>query len=169
MKDVNNSICPWCGRDYTKNSVHADEEVMREYVRCMLGQVSFRKEFSLLNNTIKIGFVEPTGDISLFIDEKQKNGTDISILRDIRLLASFEYINVVDEDTGVTTPVLQRTEEELKEDPIRYAKAIKELSEKLSVSQLSLIRNCSSLFSVLCITIVDEIVNKNFYEGVGLY
>ena len=161
--------CPWCGRDCTKTSVHISEDVLKEYVRCMLGQVEFRKEFSLLDNSIKVGFVEPPGDISVFLDERQKSGVDIHVLRDIRLLASFEYIGVVDEDTGDTTYIISRNDSERREEPLKYAKAIKELAERISSSQLALIRNCSSAFSILCTNIVDEMVNKNFYEGVGLY
>lgn len=171
--DVNSQeqshVCAWCGRDYTKKTTHVSEDVLKDYVRCMLSQSEFRKEFSLLNNTIKVGFVEPQGDISIFIDERQKSGTDIHILRDIRLLASLEYVKAIDEDTGDVVTILNRSEDERKEEPLRYAKAIKELAEMVSTSQLSMIRNCSSLFSVLCLNIVDEIVNKNFYEGVGLY
>ena len=163
------TICSWCGRDYTKKSAHVKEDVLKEYVRCMLSQTEFRKEFSLLDNTVKLGFVEPQGDISIFLDERQKNGADLQTLRDIRMLASFEYIKVVDEDTGDVVTILSRSDDERHEEPLRYAKAIKELAEMVSTSQLAMIRNCSSLFSVLCLNIVDELVNKNFYEGVGLY
>lgn len=166
---VDSKVCPWCGRDCNKTSVHPSEEVLKEYVRCMLGQTIFGKTFYLLDNTVQLRFVEPMADVALLIDERQKAGTDVGILRDIRLLATFESLAVVDEDTGDIQYLINRDAEERKDDAFKFAKAIKDLSERLTTTQLSLIRNCSSLFTVLCASIVDELVNKNFYEGVGLY
>lgn len=169
--DADDKICRRCGRTALDSRLSVSEDTLKEYFRCMLGNVPFKKTFNVFDGKISITFSTLTNEqeqLVLNYDKSKPLDAAVDTLM-FRLMLGLDRIEVRNPDTlqlickwdGLSSDV----KSEILTDPV---KAAEKLGAAIDPVMLQLVRRCHITFMVLVTTILESMVDQNFYEGVGL-
>ena len=161
-------VCKRCGRPHLDKDVQVSEEVMRDYTRCALGGIPFSRTFTLLNGEFIVTFEALPAEFEVSLGYIANSADSDMQALDIRLLLSLAEIKMFDRNTSglkvFYTADLDKRRAML-ENP---KEALRDLSLKVDAVLLGVLRRMSATFVILQNAILEELVNKDFYEGVGL-
>ena len=162
-------VCTRCGRTQLDSKLKVDEETLKEHLRCSLGGRPFKRTFKIADNRVLATFSTLTNSMEQsivdFLETKLDTKMDVTMLR---LLLSLEKLVIVDPDSGEQIVKWETTIDERKEfikDPM---KAAEQLADAIDPLLLQVVRRCHVTFVILVATILETMVDENFYEGVGL-
>lgn len=159
--------CNRCGRPSMAAELQVSDENMKEYLRCALGNRPFSKVIPVMG-VIEFTFTMLPADLEVRLERHiSKNEGQVNNL-DIRMLLSLEKITKYDEDTAETVTVYEKSAEERSMILNKPEQGLQELSSKLDSALLNVARRASMSFSILCNLILEKMVSRDFYEGVGL-
>ena len=159
--------CQRCGRLVTDNPLKVDDNTLKDYVRSRLGQQPFAKVFSAMGGMFKV-YCE-TADADIF--RRLEDYTDISgslIKPDAQILAVVSGISRVDRDNGITTDLYSADSSRRLELLSDVDAGMTALCEKLDGVELGIVRRACKTFVLLNNILMEQLVDENFYEGVGL-
>lgn len=159
--------CHRCGRLVTDNPLKVDDATLKEYVRSRLGQQPFAKVFNAMGGMFKV-YCE-TADADIF--RRLEDYTDISgslIKPDAQILAVVSGISRVDRDNGTTVDLYSADNSKRLEMLSDVEAGMAALCEKLDGVELGIVRRACKTFVLLNNILMEQLVDENFYEGVGL-
>lgn len=163
-------VCTRCGRSALDSRLAVDEDALKEHLRCSLGGRPFKRTFKIADNRILVTFATLTNameqSIADFVDTKLDTKIDVAMLR---LILSLESVTLIDPDSGEQNVKWETTIDDRKEFIKNPKKAIEDLADAIDPLLLQLIRRCHITFVILVATILETMVDENFYEGVGLH
>ena len=161
-------VCKRCGRPHLEKDIEVDEATLREYTRCALGGRIFSKTFSVCNGELNVTLSALPAEFEVEVERLATVATsDIQTL-DIRLLLSLTEIKAFDADTSGFKTIYSADIEARKKILENPKQAMKDLAEKVDAILLGVLRRMSATFIILQNAILETLVNKDFYEGVGL-
>lgn len=161
-------VCKRCGRPHLDKDIEVDEATMQEYMRCALGGRLFSKTFSVLNNELQVTLEALPAEFEVDLERLQFIAeSDIQSL-DLRLLLTLRQIKVFDPDTSGMKTIYNADLDKRKKVLENPKAALQELADAVDAVLLGVLRRMSATFVVLQNAILETIVNKDFYEGVGL-
>lgn len=160
--------CKRCGRPHLTKDLEVDEETMKEYTRCALGGKPFSRTFNVLNNELQVTFLALPAEFEVALERLQAIADSDMYAIDLRMLLTLESIKVFDPDTSGMKTVYFADLEKRRAILEAPKKALEELASDVDAVLLGVLRRMSSTFVVLQNAILENIVNKDFYEGVGL-
>lgn len=162
-------VCSRCGRSELDSKLKVDEATLKEHLRCSLGGRPFKRTFKVADNRVLVTFSTLTNAMEQslvdYIDTRLDNKMDVAM---VRLMLSLENITLVDPDSGEQSVKWETTIDERKEFIKDPKKAAERLADEIDPLLLQLVRRCHITFVILVATILETMVDENFYEGVGL-
>ena len=160
--------CKRCGRPHLDKDIEVEEETLKEYIRCTLGGRLFSKTFNVLNNELQVVLTALPAEFEVELERLPYDaGANMSPL-DMRLLLTLAEIKVFDPDTSGMKTVYSADLDQRKAMLKNPAEALEMLATKVDSVLLGVLRRMSATFVVLQNAILEEIVNSDFYKGVGL-
>lgn len=168
--DVNHSeehpvTCPRCGKDITQPQLKVSEDVLRDYVKHMLGGRRFKKIYELFDGALRVTFEEPTAGEDW---KKQATGGPRELAGDKYMLLTLASVETVDSEAGVVKYLYNKTPNERLELIRDVPASMESLSEALTTVQLAVVSRCATVFAALLSVIIAEVTSADFYEGAGL-
>lgn len=161
-------ICKRCGRSDMDAELKVEESTIQEYFRCSLGGRPFSKTFNIGDGTLSVTFEAPSADFMVEFERIAAKATNEDDLLDLRMLISLAEIKTYDEQSSGLNTVYKKSADErrkLFEDP---KQALLDFSRDFDAVMLMLLRRVNLTFVLLLNEIVNSLVNKDFYKGVGL-
>lgn len=169
QEDTSKHVCKRCGWDQRQEYDVASSELLRDYFKCMLGQVPFQKTYELFNGVLTVVFEEPTGKL-LRLQEKEaskrlanKDNT-ISDALDFAIIPAL--VSIALENEGVGRKYLYQADAGRRERLLEDGVVPPELDNMPLVS-LQAVRNTYGEFSQLCARLVRASQDENFWQGDG--
>lgn len=167
QNEHNTGVCTRCGRASLAADLKVSDETMKEYLRCSLGGRVFSKTISV-HGMFDLVFEALPADLEIALERYvQQHTPEISGV-DLRTLVTLARIDKYDQDTGETTTVYEKDINTRREFIKHPEKSFEELAKKLDSAMLGVVRRAGLSFLVLCGAIIEELVDGDFYEGVGL-
>ena len=167
-EEVQPKVCKRCGRVELDKTLEVSEETMQEYFRCSLGGKPFSKSFTVAEGDLTIKFEVLSADAELLMDRYiNKDTTDVQLM-DLRLLLSLSEITKFDEETSGVKIIYSKTAAERIKALENPKKSLEQLISGFDSIMLGVLRRMHVTFVILTNTILENIINKDFYEGVGL-
>ena len=161
-------VCKRCGRPHLDKDVSVSEDVLKEYTRCALGGIPFTKTFTILNGEITVTFEALPAEFEVSLGYITNSADSDMQALDIRLLMSLTEIRMFDRETS-GLKVFYSADLDARRKMLENPKDARiELSSKVDAVLLGALRRMSATFVILQNAILEELVNKDFYEGVGL-
>lgn len=161
-------ICKRCGRIELDKALEVSEETMQEYFRCALGGKPFSKSFTVANGDLTVKFEVLSADAEILLDRYINKDTNDIQLMDLRLLLSLSEITKYDEETSGTKTIYSKSAKDRIKSLENPKKSLEQLVANFDSILLGVIRRMHVTFAILTNTILENIINKDFYEGVGL-
>lgn len=158
-------ICPRCGKDVNQPELTVSEDVLRDYVRHMLGGRRFKKVFDSFEGALRIAFEEPTAGEDW---KKQATGGPRELAGDKYMLLTLASVEVVDKEAGVIRSLYCKTPNERLELIKDVPTSMEQLADSLTTIQLAVVSRCATVFAALLSLIIAEVTSADFYEGAGL-
>lgn len=165
-------ICKRCGHDNTQELPKVSKDLLKEYYRVLLTQNVFRKEYSLLDDTIIVTCVEPTRKLlSMYANSWEILGSKaVQYAPDLLCLMLLERIQYKEDGKLVTK--YETTKEEREEffrtfDENTIETSIPEFYQNLPQVILIGLKQVVGTFNDLCLNMSEAIQDVNFWKGVG--
>lgn len=161
-------VCKRCGRPHLEKDIEVSEEVLREYTRCALGGVPFSRTFTLLGGEFIVTFEALPAEFEVSLGYIARSADSDMQALDIRMLLSLTEIKMFDHETSGLKVFYSADLDKRRTILENPKEALLELSTKVDAVLLGVLRRISATFIILQNAILEELVDKDFYEGVGL-
>jgi CRISPR/Cas system CMR subunit Cmr6 (Cas7 group RAMP superfamily) len=166
-------VCKRCGFDNKQDEYKVDEEIVKDYYKCMLAQEQYSKTYDIMNGAYTITCQEPTRKLlSAYVgcwDRLDHSVTQYA--HDLMCLLMITRIERRTEE-GIVSIFEMSSDEKLK--LFRGAafenieSVIPDTYQNLPQILLSAIKGVAQTFSALCTQIAEAALDENFWKGVGL-
>lgn len=161
-------ICKRCGRIELDKNLEVDEATMKEYFRCSLGGKPFTRSFNVADGDFTATFEVLSADAEVLLDKYiNKDMTDIALM-DLRLLLTLKEITKLDAETSGIKTIYSRDKKERIKVLDNPKASLEQLTSNFDSIMLGVLRRMNVTFMLLTNTILENIINQDFYEGVGL-
>ena len=160
--------CKRCGQPVDDEPLKVDQEVLEDYLRASLAGKKFEKTYKIAGGRIQATFEDlPAQVADKFNDIMRSVPADrmLDTAVDYKLALILKLVEFITEDGTV----------EVKYDGTDRLKgiddlpaAVKGLSSKFDETMMAVLRRVSLNFVILLKTISDNLLNSDFYTGVGL-
>lgn len=165
----NNHYCKRCGRFDTDAPLSVSDDVLQEYLRCTLGGRTFSKKFEFGNGKVSMTFEVVPAELNLMLERIIDNTTlSNAEIIDLRMLMSLSEITAFDEQTSGIKTLYKMSLEDRKKLLEAPTKATEALVKNMDSVLLQIVRRINIAFIMLINEITDSLLNKDFYDGVGL-
>lgn len=166
-------ICKRCGRDSADAPLKVTEEVMKRYLRSVLGGKPFTNTFSIADGKISAEFQEISADVADKLQRVLRNMDGDSAINsavDFKLLFTLKKLELIDEDGTVVVKYDSKNfADKINFDKdVNVAAKFEEFSKYFDEVLLGILRRMSIAFALLLKAITDQLTSSDFYDGVGL-
>ena len=165
-------VCKRCGFDNNEELIKTDDNLRKEYYKCLLAQKPFVKKYDIMDGFITITCVEPLQKaLAAYGNCWDKLGnTIVQYGQDLLCMLVIEKLERrTDEGFEVMyeTTAEERTEL-LRSISLMYIeKVIPEAYQNLPQVVLLAIKSVASVFTDFCTKLSAEALDANFWKGVG--
>lgn len=163
-----NYTCKRCGYEYAEEDLKVDEEDLKEFVRSLLGNHPFTKEYSLFNGEFKVSYRTLQSDqssrlaehlytLDRLFNEDQKREMDSAVLK-------LKLCYYTKECNKIAFPVISK-----EKDTETVLKECKDFLSVFTDNAMSILTRTLSEFLILQRMLIEEGYDVNFWEGAGLH
>jgi hypothetical protein len=166
-------VCKRCGFDNKQDEYKVDEDIIKDYYKCMLAQELYSKSYDIMNGTYTVVCQEPTRRLlNAYVGCWDR--LDSSVAQYAHDLMCLLLITKIERRTESGMQVIFELSSEDKLKMFRGASfeniesVIPESYQELPQILLSAIKGVTQSFSTLCTHVAEAALDENFWKGVGL-